>query len=130
MNPQGKTHYHVLHKFIPVPQAMKVLDAKAAVDKERKKLETSPAWQLDQVKSKSEVNLEASKDQRKVHFATLVDMCHLKTRGLNHNFRSLKDWVVLRGDIEQDDSGAYAVFTEQGLSAPSMTAAKLIDVIA
>ena len=33
------------------------------------------------------------------------------------------------GDIIKDDSGAYAVFTEQGLSASQMTATKSMDVI-
>ena len=37
------THYNLVHKFIPMPQAMKTPDANAAVDKERKKLETIPA---------------------------------------------------------------------------------------
>ena len=37
--------------------------------------------------------------------------------------------VVLRGDIVKDDSGSYAVFTEQGSSASQMTAAKVMDVI-
>ena len=37
---------------------------------------------------------------------------------------------MLRGDTVFDDSGAYAVFTEQGSSASQMTAAKVIDVIA
>ena len=32
-------HYNLVHKFIPVPQAMKIPAAKAAVDKEREKLE-------------------------------------------------------------------------------------------
>ena len=45
------THYNFVHKFIPMPQAMKIPDAKAAVDKEWKKLETIPAWQLEKVKS-------------------------------------------------------------------------------
>ena len=31
---------------------------------------------------------------------------------------------MLRGDIVKDDSGAYAVFAEQGASASQMTAAK------
>ena len=31
---------------------------------------------------------------------------------------------MLRGDIVKDNSGAYAVFTEQGSSASQMTAAK------
>ena len=35
-----------------------------------------------------------------------------------------KGRVVLRGDIVKDNSGSYAVFTEQGSSASQMTAAK------
>ena len=35
-----------------------------------------------------------------------------------------------REDIVKDDSGAYAVFTEQGSSPSQMTAAKIMDVIA
>ena len=38
-----------------MPQAMKIPDAKAAVDKEWKKLETIPAWDVRKVKSKKEV---------------------------------------------------------------------------
>ena len=37
--------------------------------------------------------------------------------------------VALRGDIVKDDSGSYAVFTEQGSSASQMAAAKVMDVI-
>ena len=39
--------YNLVHKFILMPQAMKIPDAKAAVDEEMKKLETTPAWQLE-----------------------------------------------------------------------------------
>ena len=44
-------------------------------------------------------------------------------------FQKYKGRVVLRGDIVKDDSGAYAVFTEQGSSASQMTAAKAMDFI-
>ena len=57
---------------------MTIPDAEAAVDKEWKKLETIPAWQLEKVKSKKEVILEAQRDNKKVHFATLMDICHLE----------------------------------------------------
>ena len=40
-----------------------------------------------------------------------------------------KSRVVLRGNIVKDDSGSYAVFTEQGFSASQMTAAKIMDII-
>ena len=63
------THYNLVHKFIPMPQAMKIPDANAAVDKEWKKLETTPAWQLENVMRKNEVILEAHRDTTKVHLA-------------------------------------------------------------
>ena len=55
-------------------QGMKIRDAKAAVDRELKKLETTPAWQLDKMKSKKVVILEAQRDKHKVHFSTLMDV--------------------------------------------------------
>ena len=39
-------HYNLVHKFIPLPQAMKSPAAKAAVDNEWVKLEKIPAWKL------------------------------------------------------------------------------------
>ena len=48
---------------------------------------------------------------------------------LNHYNLVHKGRVVLRGDIVKDDSGPYAVFTEQGSSASQMTAAKIMDII-
>ena len=45
-------HYNFVHKFIPMPQAMKIPAAKAAVDKEWEKLEKISAWNLTKVTSK------------------------------------------------------------------------------
>ena len=42
--------------------------------------------------------------------------------------KKYKGRVVLRGDIVRDDSGSYAVFTEQGSSASKMTAAKVMEI--
>ena len=39
-------HYTLAYEFIPLRQAMKMLDAKAAVDKEWEKLEKLLAWQM------------------------------------------------------------------------------------
>ena len=65
------SQYNVVCKIIPMPQAMKIPNAKAAVDKEWEKLETTPAWQWEKVKSKLEVSLEAQREKKKVHFASL-----------------------------------------------------------
>ena len=98
------THYNSVHKFIPMPQAMKILDAKAAVGKEWKKLEKILAWQLEKVKSRKEVILEAQRNEKKVHFATLMDICHLKNAELEPKFQWYKGRVVLRDDIVIDDT--------------------------
>ena len=120
----------LVHKFIPMLQVMKIPDAKAAVDKEWKKLETIPARQLEKVRSKKEVKDDAQKNKNKVHFASLMDISHLTNAELEPQFHNYKGRVVLRGDIMKDDSRAYAVFTEQGSSVSQMTAANVIDVIA
>ena len=72
---------------------------------------------------------EARKEGRKVHFASLMDLCHLKNAELETQHQKYKGRVVLRGDIVKDDSGSYAVFTEQGSSASQMTAAKVMEII-
>ena len=95
------------------------------MEKTRKKL----AWQLTTVRNKKEVIVEARDVGRKVHFASLMDICHLKNSDLEPKFQKYKGRVVLRGDIVKDDSGAYAVFTEQGSSASQMTAAKVMDIV-
>ena len=122
--------HNLVHKFIPMPQAMKIPDAKAAVEKEWIKLETLPAWKLEKVKSKKEVMKEAQKNNNKVHFASLMDLCHLKNSELEPQFQKYKGRVVLRRDIVKDYSGAYAVFTEHGSSESQMTAAVVMDAIA
>ena len=61
-------HYNLVHKFIPMPEAMKIPDAKAAVDKEWEKLEKIPAWDLTKVRNKSEVIDEARKEGQKSSF--------------------------------------------------------------
>ena len=45
-------HYNLVHKFIPMPQAMKIRAAKAAVDEEWEKLEKIPVWDLTKVRSR------------------------------------------------------------------------------
>ena len=108
---------------------MKIPDAKAAVEKNWEKLEKVPAWQLTKVRNKKKVIEEARNYGRKVHFASLMDLCHLKNSELEPKYQKYKGRVELRGDIVKDDSGSYAVFTEQGSSASQMTAAKVMDII-
>ena len=71
-------HENLVHKYIPMPQAMKIPAGKTAVDKEWEKLEKISAWNLTKVGSKKEVIDEARTNGAKVHFASLMDICLLK----------------------------------------------------
>ena len=94
------------------------------------KMEQISAWNLTTVRRKKEVIDEARMKGAKVHFASLIDTCHSKNAELETKHQKYKGRVVLRGDIVKDDSGSYAVSTEQGSSASRMTAAKVMDVMA
>ena len=122
------SHYNLVHKFIPMPQALNIRDAKAAVEKEWEnwKRYRHGSWQKSETKK---VIGEARNKGRKVHSASLMDLCHLKNSELEPQYQKYNGRVVLRGDIVKDDSGSYAVFTEQGSSASQMTAAKGMDII-
>ena len=82
-----------------------------------------------QKQKKKKVTDEARNEGRKVHFASFLDLCHLKNSELEPKFQEYKGRYVLRGDSVKDDWGSYAVFTEQGSSASQMTAAKVMDII-
>ena len=92
-------------------------------------MEKISAWNLTKVKSKKEVIDKAKTSGATVHFASLMDICHLKNAELEATHLKYEGRVVLRGDIVKDNSGSYAVFSELGSSASQMTAAKIIDII-
>ena len=54
------------------------------------KLEKIPAWQLTKVRNKKEVFEEARNKSRKVHFASLMDLCHLKNSELEPQYQKYR----------------------------------------
>ena len=78
------------------------------------------AWNLTKVRSRKEVIDEARTSGAKIHFASLMDTCHLKNAEFETKHRKYEGRVVPRSDIAKDDSGSYAVFTEQRSSASQM----------
>ena len=83
-------HYNLVHKFIPMLQATKIPAAEAAVDKEWEKLEKIPAWDLTKVRSKKKLIDEARTKGAKAHFASLMDMCHLKNTELEAKHQKIQ----------------------------------------
>ena len=90
------------------------------------KLEKIPAWDITKVRSKKEVIDEARTKCAKVHFAPLMDICHLKNAVLETKHQKYKD---SEATLWKTIIGSYAVLTEQGSSASQMTAATVMDII-
>ena len=63
-------HYNLVHKFIPMSQAINIPPAKAAMDKEWEKLEKFSAWNLTRVKSRKSVIDEARTLDATVHLTS------------------------------------------------------------
>ena len=59
------------------------------------KLEKIPAWDLTKVRSKKEVIDEARTKGAKVHFASLMDICHSKNAELEAKHQKYKGRGVL-----------------------------------
>ena len=115
------SHNNLLHKPISKLEAMDIPDSPAAVDKRVGKTRNIARMARDESQEqKKEVCGKGHKKRRTVNFATLMDSCHLKKT--RKNFLWYKGRVVLQGDVVEDDSRSYAVFTEQGSSASQMTA--------
>ena len=83
-------HYNLVHTFFQKLLVKKIPAAKAAVDKEWEKLEKISVWNLTKVRSKKEVIDEARTKGAKVHFASLMDICHLKNAELEAKHQKIQ----------------------------------------
>ena len=84
----------------------------------------------EQVRNKSEVIDEARKEGRKVHFASLMDLCHLKKSNWRQSTKHTKIELYSEATLWKMilDRMQYS-FIEQRSSASQMTAAKVMDII-
>ena len=121
-------HYNLVHKFIPMQKVMIISCSKSSGGQGMRKIGEIFDVEPDESR-KQEVIHEARTAFATVHFASLMDTCHLKHAELEAKHQKNKGRVVLRGDIVNDDSGSYAVFTEKRSSACQMTAVKIMDII-
>ena len=122
-------HYNLVHKFILMPQAMKIPAAKAAVDKKWENLEENFGMEPDESQKQERGDRRSKDNGRKSSFCITDEHMSFENAELEAKHQKYKCRVVLRVDIVKDDSGSYEVFTKQGSSASHMTAAKVMDII-
>ena len=77
-------HYNLVHKFIPMLQAMNIPDAKAAVDKEWKSLRQFQhgMWEKSKAKRRSFSRHRKTTILSTLLFASLMDLCRIKNSEL------------------------------------------------
>ena len=109
----------LVHKPTTIKEAMKIPEAKTAVDKEWDKLKSRPGV-VPQAKM-SEMLF--------VRFCFLHGSLPLEACELAKHLRKDLGGVVLRRDNVKDDDEYKAVFPEQGASVRQVAAARFLDTI-
>ena len=100
------THYNLVHKFIPMPQAMKIPDAKAAADKEWQKTRDNSSMEFEKSQEQKGGYSGSTKRQHESPLCFIDGHVPPQKRGVRTQIAEEKGRVVLRGDIVNDDSGA------------------------
>ena len=77
------THYSLVSDASSVQNSR----CKSGGGEKCEKLKKIPAWQLTEVRNKKDVIDEALNNGRKVHFATLMDLCHLENSELKPRYQ-------------------------------------------
>ena len=109
---------------------MKIPAAKAAVDKEWEKLEKIPAWNVTKVRNKSEVIDEARTKGAKVHFASLMDICHFwRVPNWRQSTRNTKVELYFEATLWKTIQGLMQYLPNEDHQHHKMTAAKVMDII-
>ncbi len=112
-------------------------NAKKALDHEWDKLKNvKKAWDKYEVVEKTDIIEKSKMTGKRLYLGELMELCHLKHSEQSEEFRKdlkftgYKGRVVFRGDKVRDESGFYAVFTEQSTSASHMSGGKFLDALA
>jgi hypothetical protein len=119
----------MVHTPVKMEKAMRIPEAKKAVDAEWDKLANIPAYDLNSVCERDQVKARGIRSKVTIHFGHLMDLCFVKHSEMSIEFHKYKGRCVFRGDQVRDESGFYAVFSEQGTSASHIAAAKMLDAI-
>ena len=85
------SHENLAHMPLPThPPAMNIPDAKASADKVCEKARNVDSMASDESEEPKKFFGGAQKEGRIVHFATLLDLCHLKNSDLEQKFQKYR----------------------------------------
>ena len=121
------TEFAFIHVVEPwrVSDAMKIPEARAALDAEWNKLVSKRAFDMLKVRPWGEVQKEARREGRTVHIARLFQLIGLKHSELAKKHQKWKGRVVFQGNNVRDTDSQAAVFQDLASSSSLMSASKL-----
>jgi hypothetical protein len=79
---QSESFYAMVHKPIPIEQALRIPEAVKAIKSEWDDLDSKPAFDYDAVQPKSVIQARAQSSKRPTHFGSVMVLCHLKNSGI------------------------------------------------
>ena len=121
----------LVHTPVPIQQAMGIPQALESVDfDDWRELSKRKSWLLGTVQPRAKVIEHAKREGQTIHSGSLQDLCHVTHSAFHDSQRTYKGHVVLGVDIVREESGFYAMFSEQGTSASHIVAAKCMNAIA
>ena len=86
----SSSHFSLVHKFCSCAASDEDSECESSSGERTGEAGKVAGVAIDQVKSKKEVILEAQKEKRTVHVATLMDSCHLKNVELETKYQMYK----------------------------------------
>ena len=86
-----KNQYNLVHNFFYASSNEKT-GCEGCSGQIMAKLVKIPAWQLTKVRNKKDVIDEVRKDGKTVHFASSMDLCHLKNFGVGAQISKIQRW--------------------------------------
>ena len=94
-------HHNLVHKFIPMPQAMKNAGCKSCSGQGLEKARYNPSMEIGERQEQGGGHSRSTKRQKE---SPLCNIDGHKTRSWNLNYKKYKGRVVLLGDIVKDNS--------------------------
>ena len=120
---------NMVHKLMPIPKAMSILEAQGASDKEVDKVAESTDLGRVQSGSGAEVMRRSNSEGEKVHFATLMDRVSTQQLRIGGKVPKTQRKMVLRCDLGERRFQKLHCINGANASTSHMTAEKVLDVI-
>ena len=120
----------LIARLVPQSEVERTPDAKAAMDKEWKKLVDKACWLTKKAREYKDVIREHQAKGTKARFGRIFEICSQKETKLPDGDPN-KKWKgrsVFQGNRFSDENDHHAIFSELGSSLASMEAGKIEDV--